>query len=766
MHRLRALIVWCACCIGGLAIAQFTFNGPWPVADVLAETVSGWNNKLLTPPASADDHIVRLVDLGAPAVHASQIIDLLDLLNYARAKAVLLYVDLGRLTRNEPEQAEALAAAVRRYASVVVAEGPSEDLGDWKLPNAVRTASAAVGHRHYLSAANRSVQGIATAPIALPATPSLHVIQALKRVADGSAGRAPTTEEVRVDGAVPLLLPYASAPGRFPGPPIGSLQPGSPELRGLRGKVVVIGSTEENPMATPYDSLALRKQPSRRMSEVEVGANYAAALLSGRLMRIVSPGETWVLLVATVLLCALPLLLMPPLAGYVASLALGAATLPTWWFVAQERMLVFGDAPQAAAAVMLTGLLWIVVSLWRSRRNAERLLEQLRSVRLPMRLAELTPPAPRAGRGDSLAVAQAAIEAAHANQVLTAAVIDGLPVAVLLVGAGGRVLAANRCTEQWFGSEEPVGRHIESLLRHFDFYAAGDGVQVLRAAHFSAEARCGSRHVMIDSRVLDAAGHGPIRMLGIQDVSLVKQAVNDRADAVDFLTHDLRTPLHSILVLTGLLERESPSVQVVSPAGTGSSVVSTMQQIRRMTERAIRLADNYVHLLRTDGATATAFAEVNLNDVIEEAVATSQPVAQEQRVMLRAANTPLCFVRGDYALLYRAVVNICGNAVRHAPAGSTVHIELACNEGEVVLAVRDEGQGFPVELLGRHVDRYRVGKQPKAQGIGLGLALVDAVARKHGGTLQLLNRPGGGAEVRLTLSLLEMSALPTLRMAS
>jgi signal transduction histidine kinase len=767
--RLSGMLLWLACCLGGLGLAWVTFNGRWPVAEVLAESVSAWDNKLLTPTRSPDDHLVRLVDLGAPANNATQLVELLDLLNYARARAVLLYVDVGRLTRGDAQQAEALAAAIRRYAMVVLPEGPSDELGNWQLPTPVRNASAAVGHRYYVSAANRSVQGIGASPYAPPGTPSAHVLQALAQVAASAAGRyaddddayKPVADRERLQAAS-LQLPYSSAPGQFPGPTVGSLSPGAPELRELRGKIVVIGSTHENPMATPYDSLALRKQPARRMSEVEVAANYAAALLSGRVMHNVTPAQSATIVAVTVLLCSLPLLALPPLSGYVTSLGLGAATLPAWWYVAQERLLAFGGAPQAAAAVWLTGLLWIAASLWRSRRSADRLLTQLQSVRLPMRLAAFMPAPEKAPAGDSMLVAQAAIDTARANQSLTAEVIDSLPIAVLLIDNGGRVLAANRRTEQWFGQDDPVGRHVESLLRLFDFYGGNDASRLLNAAHHAAEARCEGRDVVIDARVLQHAAHGPIRLLGIQDVSLVKQAINDRADAVDFLTHDLRTPLHSILVLTGLLERETPATLAAPPSST-----STMQQIRRMTERAIRLADNYVHLLRTDGATAAGFAEVNLNDVIEEAIATSQPLATERRIVVRELNGPLCFVRGDYALLFRAVVNVLGNAVRHAPEGSVVHIDLQCGgEGDVTVCVRDEGSGFPTELLGRNVDRYRVGKQPKAQGIGMGLALVEAVARKHGGNLQLVNPPGGGAQARLMLPLQEVAAPAVMRLAS
>jgi signal transduction histidine kinase len=757
---LRKLLLWAACCLAGLGATHAVFDAKWPGADLLSEAVSAWENLLLTAQRAPDARTVRVVDFGTPPTHASQVIELLDLLNYAGARAVLLSLDVGRLVADDPAQASALAAAVRRQASVVLIEGPYHDLGTWQLPPVVRQAAAAVGTRGYFGDAGRPIQGIVTgSPDRTVAAD--HALIALMRMLDRNyqlPAQAVPQDQYAPEGEAgerALLLAYAAEPGAFPSLPVAAVQVGSNAMRELRGKIVVVGSKLENPMATPFDTHATRGGSTRRMSEVEVFANFAAALAGGQVMRRVSTAESWVIVPFAVALCCVPLLLLPPLAGYVSALALGALLLPASWLLAKHQLIVFGPSLLAASAVAATGLLWLAASLWRSRRDVERLLGQLRTVRLPMRVADtapLTATSHAVAGADSLLVAQAAIDTARENQELTASIIDSLPIAVLLVDQSGRVLAANQRTLQWFGKVDPVGRAAGSLLGQFAFYGADDSAQLLQAKHHVAEARYQDLEYVIDSRLIVSETTRSIRLLGIQDVSPIKQAINDRADAVDFLTHDLRAPLHGILVLAGWLEGNPAPAPAEAQAQTQAG---TMRQIRSMTERAIRLADNYVHLLRTAAETASGFAEVNLNDVVEEALNTSQPLAQQQRVSLRDVDGPLCFVRGDYALLCRALVNLLGNALRHAPPGSEVQVSLNVTGEQVALEVRDRGAGFPAHLLDRSVTRYRVGKQPKAQGIGLGLALVDAVARKHGGTLQLANRPRGGAQVRLTLPLFE-----------
>jgi signal transduction histidine kinase len=759
---LRKLLLWAACCLAGLGATHAVFNARWPGADLLSEAVSAWENLLLTAQRAPDARTVRVVDFGTPPAQASQVIELLDLLNYAGARAVLLSLDVGRLVADDPAQASALAAAIRRQASVVLIEGPYHDLGTWQLPPAVRQAAAAVGTRAYFGDTGRAIQGIVTgSPDRTVAAD--HALIALMRMLDRNyrlPAQAVSQDQAGSEGPAgeqALLLAYSAEPGAFPSLPVAAVQAGSNAMRELRGKIVVVGSKLENPMATPFDTHATRGGSTRRMSEVEVFANFAAALAGGQVIRRVSAAEAWVIVPMAVALCCVPLLLLPPLAGYVSALALGALLFPASWLLAKHQLIVFSPSLLAASAVAASALLWLACSLWRSRRDVERLLGQLRTVRLPMRVADpaaLTATGHAAAGADSLQVAQAAIDTARENQELTASIIDSLPIAVLLVDQSGRVLAANQRTLQWFGTADPVGRAAGSLLGQFAFYGADDSAQLLQARHHVAEARYQDLEYVIDSRLIVSETTRSIRLLGIQDVSPIKQAINDRADAVDFLTHDLRAPLHGILVLAGWLEGNAAPAPAEAQAPMQSQA-GTMRQIRSMTERAIRLADNYVHLLRTAAETASGFAEVNLNDVVEEALNTSRPLAQQQRVNLRDVDGPLCFVRGDYALLCRALVNLLGNALRHAPPGSEVQVSLNVTGEQVELEVRDRGAGFPAHLLDRSVTRYRVGKQPKAQGIGLGLALVDAVARKHGGTLQLSNRPRGGAQVRLMLPLFE-----------
>ena len=104
---------------------------------------------------------------------------------------------------------------------------------------------------------------------------------------------------------------------------------------------------------------------------------------------------------------------------------------------------------------------------------------------------------------------------------------------------------------------------------------------------------------------------------------------------------------------------------------------------------------------------------------------------------------------GDPELLFEALTNLVDNAARHAT--NRVDVEVSGDADRAVVLVRDDGPGFPAELLGQAAGRFVRGHNGGANGAGLGLAIVDAIAAAHGGELEIENGAQGGAEVQLRL---------------
>jgi two-component system phosphate regulon sensor histidine kinase PhoR len=100
------------------------------------------------------------------------------------------------------------------------------------------------------------------------------------------------------------------------------------------------------------------------------------------------------------------------------------------------------------------------------------------------------------------------------------------------------------------------------------------------------------------------------------------------------------------------------------------------------------------------------------------------------------------------------LANLVSNAIKYAPEGTTVHLRSEASEGQVVIAVRDEGPGIPREHLDRLFERfYRVDRARSRDrgGTGLGLSIVKHIAAAHDGKVEVSSEIGEGSEFRLVL---------------
>jgi two-component system heavy metal sensor histidine kinase CusS len=106
----------------------------------------------------------------------------------------------------------------------------------------------------------------------------------------------------------------------------------------------------------------------------------------------------------------------------------------------------------------------------------------------------------------------------------------------------------------------------------------------------------------------------------------------------------------------------------------------------------------------------------------------------------------------DRTLFQRAVGNLVQNAVAHSPHAGEVQIEASDSEGRLVVSVMDKGEGIPEEHLQRVCDSFYRADPARTRnrgGAGLGLAIVQSIARLHGGTVEITSQMAQGTTVKL-----------------
>jgi len=226
-----------------------------------------------------------------------------------------------------------------------------------------------------------------------------------------------------------------------------------------------------------------------------------------------------------------------------------------------------------------------------------------------------------------------------------------------------------------------------------------------------------------------------------------ERAYERQREFVADASHELRTPLTSVQANLELLQ--------ASLAGSGEdrqAVDSALSSSRRMS----RLVSDLLLLARADAGRRAARTEVDLADVVDGALKEVEPLAEGRT--LEAEVSGGLRVQGNPDELHRLALNLLENAVRHTPATSKVELALWRNGDEAVLRVSDDGPGVPGEIREQVFERFVRASGPAdtsgSGGSGLGLAIVRAVAESHGGSVEVVDGPGGGARFTVRLPLL------------
>jgi len=236
----------------------------------------------------------------------------------------------------------------------------------------------------------------------------------------------------------------------------------------------------------------------------------------------------------------------------------------------------------------------------------------------------------------------------------------------------------------------------------------------------------------------------------------LQEADRNKDEFLAMLAHELRNPLAPILNAVQLM-RMKPAEQQLTWA---------QDLIRRQLADLTRLVDDLLDVSRiTRGKITLAREPIQLATLIQRAVETVQPLIQERRHALAVEVAPEALqVSVDPMRLTQAISNVLGNAAKYTEPGG--HIRLTCRErdGSAELAMHDDGNGIPPELLPRIFDLFtqldrRAGHA--SSGLGIGLALVRRLVEMHGGSVSAQSAGEGlGSEFVICLPLLAAGSVP------
>lgn len=278
----------------------------------------------------------------------------------------------------------------------------------------------------------------------------------------------------------------------------------------------------------------------------------------------------------------------------------------------------------------------------------------------------------------------------------------------------------------------PLARDLEAISATVGSIAAGD-----RSSRTGIERS-------------DEIGELAARVDGLGDSLELAEAERAAADdergaVVSALSHDLRTPLASLLASVEALE---------------DGVADGPTHIRSMRHNVLaleRMVEDLFLLARADSGSLALQAErLDLAELIDEALEAVAPAAAEREISLAGDLHEAIPVEGDDQALGRVLRNLLDNAVRHSPDGSTVRVAAACDRddsGNVIVNVLDDGPGFDADFVPRALERFTQADSARSRqgGAGLGLAIAHTLVGAHGGSVAVHPGPGGRVSFELPL---------------
>lgn len=231
----------------------------------------------------------------------------------------------------------------------------------------------------------------------------------------------------------------------------------------------------------------------------------------------------------------------------------------------------------------------------------------------------------------------------------------------------------------------------------------------------------------------------------MQDITYVKQLEAARSEFIHVLSHDLKSPLMSIMGWAEVL-RQTVTMDENGP-----------RYVREIEEATNRMSDMIRQLLRTvshQDAVQLLRQPCQLETILANVFQDVQGVAHHKEIVLHMAMAgEPCTIIGDEHRLYHLFLNLIDNALKYSTSGTKVIVEIDYRPTDMVIRVQDEGPGIPEIELGRVFEKYYRGQSQltRSSGTGLGLTGAKAIAEAHGGIITVANRPEGGAEFTVIL---------------
>lgn len=400
--------------------------------------------------------------------------------------------------------------------------------------------------------------------------------------------------------------------------------------------------------------------------------------------------------------------------------------------------LVLGMVQPIAFVIVIA----IAISAWLAHRTAKRVVE-------PLNRLDLENPM----EGDAYEELSPLLHRIHAQhqeikkQMRTLKykqdefdqITGNMKEALVLLDNKGRIISINPAARTLFNAGTTcIGEDFLTIDRKQNMRLALEEAKERGYADFRAKKN--GREYQFDLSRIDSDGNNHGMVILAFDISEQVNAERNRQEFTANVSHELKTPLQSIIGSAELMENGIVKEKDV-PRFIG--------YIRKEASRLLYLIDDIMHLSQLDEGAEMPIEGVSIRALAEEVCENLEDTAKLKDVSLEVSGDD-GVVNGVRRLLYEIIYNLCDNAIRYNNPGGSVKVSVYQKPGAVCLSVQDTGIGIAPEHRDKIFERfYRVDRSHSKQsgGTGLGLSIVKHAVQYHNGKVSVESEPDKGTTV-------------------
>ncbi len=799
LRILRTLLIWIASGAAVFLVGSFApslSNASINVLFRLRGELPPPNDILIV---AIDDPSLQVI--GRYPWDRSVIAEALDKISSGRPKAV--GIDIIFAEEADRGEDDRLAAAIRQNGRVVLptllferADEAGQSRVDWLTPIGVLDeAVASKGHVHAAPGVDgtlRSIQlskaddeghriwafGLETVRVAQDITGDPiessgllkfgpHNIRVLPEGSDQSL-----VEGVSITRSNEMLINYIGGTNSIPYLSFADVFTGKVPADTFTDKIVLVGATSPtlgDIQVTPFMQYvgADGRQGGQAMPGVEVHANVINTIRNGLSLQPLAEGWSYALVLLIILVITLAVKWLEG-AGQVVALASILAVIAWGCLIAFDQYFLILPVPELLTAFFFAAPLLLLDRSLSASRDLDLKLSVLSAAQKGFLQDEDGSELPRFVPHNlewKLRAVDSITTRLLSRMSFINRVLIGMSEGVMVADLSGRIVFVNPPLEAIFG-QDLRSRDLIEILMSWGMLSPAEtetiGSQVKAFEIVQKEVVINSpehRNLLLQFSAVTpgteiplatdiGSGYSPVMGILILVFDVTKQRELDRlrAETLQFVSHELRSPLTSIQGLSDVLQKFDVSAS------------ESREMLETIHSEAIRLNKIITRFLDTkrleSGVQELHIAALDINKLLSGAIGSVAPLAAEKGIHLKhVVNDGLPILTGDDQLLTQAVENLLSNAVKYSDPGTEVKVYAVSDTQELKIVVSDAGFGIPPDKQERIFEKfYRLPRDESSNvtGSGLGLSFVKDTVEKHGGYISVNSAVGDGTMFTLS----------------